>query len=503
MLDQKRVLLLSSTVLIVLSSVGVLGHFLPLKLLEQYYDLESKLFEHFEFHVKEQKSLLNILKTRYKNHRRARTNVTDVESYVGNPLNMLSLMRRMTADWPVTLALLNRSDSVKERFLPSVEEYVNAVNSINKLQQVYQIEMKDLGSGVVFKDTHKSSRLTESDYFHIGQHLYTMGWYTDALRWLKMALISEPEGEAQRKGGNHPSEQLLEHLALASCFAGDQEESVHYFQELYYTYPEFRPSKDLVDHHITTLNQSCETLARHSRSSRITNEMIPNLNMEEDKQLTEQYQATCRRSWHPNESILNCYLYSSKSHLLLRPLKVEKLHLDPPISMIHDFLPAKEREHFISIAMTKVEPHRYGGLVSRWWEHLKQLGKEGKKLIQRAADIISLKLHNSLLITNLPVAADDYLVHHVAIGEDQKSFENRKASLTIYLEEPNEGGTLVFPRLNLSVTPTRGAAVLWYNMHPDGQVDLRSIHGHCPILSGNAWTLTLWLGGKPENSLQS
>ncbi|KAG8332935.1 hypothetical protein J6590_012704, partial [Homalodisca vitripennis] len=111
MLDKKKVLLLSTTLLIVLSSFGVVGQFMPLSSLEKYYDLERKLFDHFETHVKQQKSLLNVLKTRYKHHLSMTENVTDAEAYISNPLNMLSLMRRMTADWSITLALLNRSNT--------------------------------------------------------------------------------------------------------------------------------------------------------------------------------------------------------------------------------------------------------------------------------------------------------------------------------------------------------------------------------------------------------
>uniref|UniRef100_A0A1B6GHL1 Prolyl 4-hydroxylase alpha subunit domain-containing protein n=1 Tax=Cuerna arida TaxID=1464854 RepID=A0A1B6GHL1_9HEMI len=493
MLDKKIVVLLSTTLLIVLTSVGVVGQFLPLSALEKYYDLERKLFDHFETHIKQQKSLLNILKTRYKKHLSMRENVTDAEAYISNPLNMLSLMRRMTADWSVTLALLNRSNAVEERILPAIKEYTDALDSINKLQQVYQIDMNDMSSGVVFQNTHKTSRLTESDYLYIGQHLYSKKQFSDAMRWFKMAVGKHAKDDEQTKDGKRLSEKLLEYLALTSCFVGDQEGSAHYFQKLYYGYPDFHPSKDLIDHHISTLNTSCVELADGYASWRRDNEMIPGLSKEEDVQLTAQYQAACRGTLSPMESPLYCYLHSTPP-LVLMPMKVEILHLDPPISMIHDFLPTKERKFFINIAMSKEEPWRYRGLVSRWWEYFKNLGEYGKKLIKRVANVIPLRVYNAFMITNLPVAADDYIVHHVAIGEDQQSVENRKASLMIYLEKPKEGGSLVFPQLGLSVTPNKGAAVLWYNLHPDGQVDLRTIHGHCPILRGNAWVLTVWLG---------
>ncbi|KAG8332934.1 hypothetical protein J6590_012703, partial [Homalodisca vitripennis] len=380
----------------------------------------------------------------------------------------------------------------EERILPAINEYTNAVDSINKLQQVYQLDMNDLSSGVLFQNTHKSSQLTESDYLYIGQHLYSKKRFSDAKRWFEMALKQrkDTKGDELAKGSKRLTEQLLEYLGLTSCFVGDREGSAQYFQKLYLSYPDFRPSKDLIDHHISTLNTSCVELAEGYASWRRDNEMVPGLSKEEDAQLTAQYQATCRGALIPMGSPLYCYLHSSP-HLVLRPMKVEELHLDPPITMIHDFLPTEEGKFFINTAMSKEEPHRYGGLVSRWWEYFKNLGEYGKKLMKRVADVIPLRVLSAFMITNLPVAADDYIVHHVAIGEDQKSVENRKASLMIYLEEPEEGGSLVFPRLGLSVTPTKGSAVLWYNFLPDGQVDLRTIHGHCPILRGNAWSKSL------------
>ena len=45
-----------------------------------------------------------------------------------------------------------------------------------------------------------------------------------------------------------------------------------------------------------------------------------------------------------------------------------------------------------------------------------------------------------------------------------------------YLEHPEIGGATVFPLIGVRIKALRKSAVFWYNMHPSGDGDKRTLH---------------------------
>lgn len=70
---------------------------------------------------------------------------------------------------------------------------------------------------------------------------------------------------------------------------------------------------------------------------------------------------------------------------------------------------------------------------------------------------------------------------------------NRAATVLTYLSDVEEGGETIFPEADLKVNPKKGDAILFWNMHPNGTVDQRSLHGGLPVLKGTKWCLTKWI----------
>lgn len=50
----------------------------------------------------------------------------------------------------------------------------------------------------------------------------------------------------------------------------------------------------------------------------------------------------------------------------------------------------------------------------------------------------------------------------------------------------------------MAVKPLKAEAVLFYSQHPNGQVDLSSLHGGCPVLQGTKWAANLWVWNGPR-----
>ncbi|GIL57151.1 hypothetical protein Vafri_12453 [Volvox africanus] len=86
---------------------------------------------------------------------------------------------------------------------------------------------------------------------------------------------------------------------------------------------------------------------------------------------------------------------------------------------------------------------------------------------------------------------------------------NRWATVLMYLAETEEGGETVFPKIpapgginsgfsecakyNLAVKPRKGDAILFHSMKTNGQLEERSLHGACPVIKGEKFSMTKWI----------
>lgn len=55
------------------------------------------------------------------------------------------------------------------------------------------------------------------------------------------------------------------------------------------------------------------------------------------------------------------------------------------------------------------------------------------------------------------------------------------------MSDVEAGGATVFPQINLSLWPKKGAAAFWHNLHPNGEGDELTRHAACPVLVGTKW----------------
>jgi len=80
--------------------------------------------------------------------------------------------------------------------------------------------------------------------------------------------------------------------------------------------------------------------------------------------------------------------------------------------------------------------------------------------------------------------------------ETLKRGGQRVATCILYLQEPLSGGETIFPLLDLSITPKRGALLVFYNCDENGQVFYETLHGGAPVLAGEKWIATRWIRQK-------
>lgn len=68
----------------------------------------------------------------------------------------------------------------------------------------------------------------------------------------------------------------------------------------------------------------------------------------------------------------------------------------------------------------------------------------------------------------------------------------RVATLVMYLNDVEAGGSTVFPAVGLDVVPRRGHAVYFAYTTEQGELDARSLHGGSPVSAGEKWIATKW-----------
>jgi prolyl 4-hydroxylase len=68
----------------------------------------------------------------------------------------------------------------------------------------------------------------------------------------------------------------------------------------------------------------------------------------------------------------------------------------------------------------------------------------------------------------------------------------RLATLIMYLNTPEEGGSTDLPNIGLSVTAKKGNAIYFENIDQNGLPDNNTLHAGTPVLAGEKWIATKW-----------
>jgi prolyl 4-hydroxylase len=181
-------------------------------------------------------------------------------------------------------------------------------------------------------------------------------------------------------------------------------------------------------------------------------------------------------------------------------------HRDPTIIIIDDFLQPGEAEHMIAVATPKMERSRvFGDKV-----HSEARTSSSAYLPKSADNVIRCIEERASFFSNISVAdseplqvvwyteGQEFKPHHDYISEkDLKHdywtrFGQRYVTILVYLNEPDEGGSTVFPKLNLDFKPKKNSAVFWYNVGLNEEEDERTLHGGAPVKGGEKYAINIW-----------
>ncbi|XP_073156261.1 probable prolyl 4-hydroxylase 6 [Henckelia pumila] len=222
------------------------------------------------------------------------------------------------------------------------------------------------------------------------------------------------------------------------------------------------------------------------------------------------------------ESLLG--LAKGSSSTPFDPSRVTQIAWSPRAFVYKGFLTDEECAHLISLAQGKlvkslVADDKAGQFQFVVGEHRTSSGM----FLAIAQDEIVAGIEAKIATwTFLPQENGENLqILHYGIGQkyephvdylyDNNDLEvatgNRVATVLMYMSDVEKGGETVFPgshargsdnktecaSYGYAVKARKGDALLFFSLHPNMTVDPSSLHGSCPVITGEKWSATKWI----------
>jgi prolyl 4-hydroxylase len=174
------------------------------------------------------------------------------------------------------------------------------------------------------------------------------------------------------------------------------------------------------------------------------------------------------------------------------------------VTIMDNFCTPEEAQAVIDFSRDKIGP---AGILSggKFVEHPKrrcdtghvfgpgEINREILPIALRAAAITGVPYTHieGVYVTRYPEGG--LYDEHIDFGDHFKV--DRLYTILLYLNDmPSEqGGSTVFPRLNIEVQPRAGRAVCWTNKNPDGSHHNETSHAALPVKAGGEkWSIQFW-----------
>lgn len=128
-----------------------------------------------------------------------------------------------------------------------------------------------------------------------------------------------------------------------------------------------------------------------------------------------------------------------------------------------------------------------------------------RRIEKRISDLIDFPIeHGEPIQVMHYMPGEEYRPHFDYFDPDVPANEKvlamggqRVATLLMYLNDVEAGGSTVFPVPGIDVLPKKGHAVYFAYTTDDNQLDARSLHGGSPVQRGEKWIATKWIRQQP------
>lgn len=216
--------------------------------------------------------------------------------------------------------------------------------------------------------------------------------------------------------------------------------------------------------------------------------------------------------WHCEGDKKDCQSESSVT------LELEVISTEPRAFVIKDFLSDYEVSTIVELSKSRLTRSSVGDAenaikdsstrtsTNTWVA--RDSNQVSNSLFLRAADV--LQLPENIVNSGTGGNAELMQIVHYQDGEKYDPHydwgatrhEDRFITMLLYLTDmasEHAGGATAFPKgvgrdgNAFQVHPGRGSAVLFYNMLPDGNADVTSLHSALPVREGEKWLANFWI----------
>ncbi|WP_428908580.1 2OG-Fe(II) oxygenase [Niallia sp. Krafla_26] len=195
-------------------------------------------------------------------------------------------------------------------------------------------------------------------------------------------------------------------------------------------------------------------------------------------------------------------------HTSDRDIKVTMRIETPFILFLDNFLSIQECDELIALSTKRLK--RSQVINSATGERIIASGRTSEGTEYAIGEnLLIQKIEKRIQeVTDFPVDHGESLqVLHYNQGEEYKSHYDffpdnkidptigvqRVCTLLMYLNDVHEGGETIFPKIDLKVSPKKGAALYFHYGNEKGQTDRLSLHSSVPVLTGEKWVATKWI----------
>ncbi|VDK80138.1 unnamed protein product [Onchocerca ochengi] len=422
-----------------------------------------------------------------------------IKEIITNWNKVVKIMRSNSADY-VIRNMTRQKSTIKRINYPREEDLSGAAIGLLRLQDAYYMDAKDIADGKILNSQMRTVALTAGDCFEIGSVAYNEYDYYHAIMWMQEAR----ERVEKETIPTANLQDIIDYLAFSLYKQGNLKQALLLTDELYRMNPNHLRAKDNIKEYEDMLEDDGVQSIDMRRDIPPINNVRHENDLDEGAKLT--YEALCRQEVPVDtktQSRSYCYYKIDRPYLHLAPFKVEIVRQSPLVVLFYNIVSDEEARIIQMLAVSKA---RLALLVScfllcKFHAYFKSILSYvnfddfnndfilSAYLKSTEHEIVKRVDKRLELATNLGIeTAEDLRVHNYGIGGYfGPHFDCELRSMT----EPEIGGRTVFmTNLRISVPCIKNALLFWYNLMRNGEVDMRSQHAACPVLTGIKWIMT-------------
>ena len=218
--------------------------------------------------------------------------------------------------------------------------------------------------------------------------------------------------------------------------------------------------------------------------------------------------AACRRDQDSVAAAVAGTIDETFEELISGPLQARVLHRDPWVLEIDSFLSDEEADRLVAAAGHNFEQSRFLGdekvqgerprtSTTSWCNVPSCLDDPTFVAVRtRISAAVRVPWLNSEHLQLLRYYEGQYYrEHHDQISPPESAWGPRLYTFFMYLSDVEEGGETRFTRLNITVAPRKGSAILWPSVHPSDVLatDERTSHEALPVVRGTKYAANFWV----------